>query len=599
MTNTTSVAVLKSLSFTEYIQMLPTEWVFDHFLKKGNARRRILSSSAVQEHIRGFSTSEALLRQFSSLSPELRMTCCLAYLMGETGIAGEKDDCDLNDPILQSFLVYAGRKNNGRVRYFGFNEFEPLLRSVMAKELAGHALRKNRPEQHPVPSIHVLNDVVMIVTLAGQGLLQKKKQGGFMRGTVQKIEKLIHEYPGKSERLATFLVQCGVSSGLLVEIDQGFSCIPSSCDAWLDRHADQRIEECIGTAIRYAGALQIPLLREALQVANGACFPLSLFAVEERKMVGDILGVLSWAGIVECVQDGSDLLFGIPGDTRLFEENGKYTATVTIMPDFSAVISQNVESVNLYRFGKCGTLHSLDRVYKGVIDRGAICDSLADGLDGEMLVRWLVEWEAPSNVVVTVREWIREFNRLYVTGHAMLVSCDAKVSHQIDSFPLLAGLVEKVPAQVVYRIKKGCEARVKEVLNGMGFDHRMPCTDMLYAQECPAAPAEEPAGSWEPVITEKNGSEPESIAMRGKKYGAGLKTFDMNETIHVIDYANLTGQELVFDYGGSPLIKKGRYSVAPLACSRGAEPLVEATDGRGRKRKFLVSKIIRIGVGRS
>ena len=87
--------------------------------------------------------------------------------------------------------------------------------------------------------------------------------------------------------------------------------------------------------------------------------------------------------------------------------------------------------------------------------------------------------------------------------------------------------------------------------------------------------------------------------MRGKKYGAGLKTFDMNETIHVIDYANLTGQELVFDYGGSPLLKKGRYTVTPNACSRGAEPVVEATDQRGRKKDFFVSKIIRIGVGRS
>jgi hypothetical protein len=599
MTTITSVAASKPLSFSEYIQMLPTEWVFDHFLQKGNARRRVLSSSAVLEHLRVFTTTEALLGQFSSLSPELRLTCCCAYLMGETGIAAVKDDCDLNDPILQSFLVYAGRKNNGRVRYFGFGEFEPLLRSAMAAELSSHALKKISLEKHPLPSIHILNDIVMIVTLAHQGLLQKKKQGGFMRDTVQKIAKLIHEYPGDPERLAALLIQCGVASGLLIENEQGFSCIPSSCDAWLARQAGQRIEECISTTIRYAGALRIPLLREALKVMPGAWFSLSLFAQEERKTVGDILGMLAWAGIVECVRDGSELLFGLSGDIRVFEENGKYTNPVTIMPDFSAVISQNVEPVNLYRFGKCGILHSLDRVYKGVIDRGEICDSLAKGLDGEMLVRWLVEWEAPPNVIVTVREWRREFNRLYVSSDAMLISCDAKVSHQIDSFPPLAGLVEKVPAQVVYRIKKIHEERVKEILKGMGFDHRMPSIDIPCAEEIMAAPAEKAASIWVPVVAEKKASEPESIAMRGKKYGAGLKTFDLNETIHVIDYANLTSQELVFDYGGSPLIKKGRYTVSPQACSRGPEPLFEAVDVRGRKRKFLVCKIIRIGVGRS
>jgi hypothetical protein len=116
MPNTISVAAPKLLSFSEYIQLLPTEWVFDRFLKKGNARRRILSSSTVQEHIRVFSTSEALVRQFTLLPPELRLTCSLAYLMGETGTDGANDDCDLNDPLLQSFLVYACRRGNEKVR---------------------------------------------------------------------------------------------------------------------------------------------------------------------------------------------------------------------------------------------------------------------------------------------------------------------------------------------------------------------------------------------------------------------------------------------------------------------------------------------------
>jgi hypothetical protein len=602
MPNTISVAAPKLLSFSEYIQLLPTEWVFDRFLKKGNARRRILSSSTVQEHIRVFSTSEALLRQFTLLPPELRLTCSLAYLMGETGTDGANDDCDLNDPLLQSFLVYACRRGNEKVRYFGFYEFEPMLRAAMAAELSGHAMREKKLEQHPVPSIHILNDIVMVLTLAGQGLLQKKKQGGFMRGTVQKIEKLIHENPvaGDPERLATLLVQCGVSSGLLAPDDQGYSCIPSSCDAWLNQPADQRIDACIGTAIRFAGSWGIPLLSEALRIARGAWFPLSLFTPADRRMAGDVLGMLSWAGIVECIRNGNDLLFGTPGDGRPDDEKGKQAGTVTILSDFSVVISQSVEPIDLYRFGKCGILQSLDRVYKGAIDRGALCDSLAGGLDGEMLVRWLEGWEAPSNVVATVREWVREFNRLYVTSHAMLVVCDTKVSPQIDAFAPLAGLLERVPAQVVYRIKKGHEEKAKEILGAMGFDHRMPCTEAAGAAEEPfAAPAPDAAGRWEPVVTEKNGSGPESIAMRGKKYGAGLKTFDMNETIHVIDYANLTGQELVFDYGGSPLVKKGRYTVTPNACSRGPEPVVETTDERGRKRKFLVGKIIRIGVGRS
>jgi hypothetical protein len=216
-----------------------------------------------------------------------------------------------------------------------------------------------------------------------------------------------------------------------------------------------------------------------------------------------------------------------------------------------------------------------------------------------MLVRWLVEWQAPSNVVVTVREWIREFNRLYVTDRSMLVVCDDTLSQQLDSFAPLADMVEKMPAQVVYRIKKGREEQVKDILTGMGFDHRTASRESEYEESLILAPSKPPALRWDPVIVEKNGSGLESIALRGKKYGAGLKSFDMNETLHVIDYAILTGQEIVFDYTGSPLVKKARYTVTPQACSRGQEPLVEAIDARGRKRKFMVNKIIRIGVGKS
>jgi hypothetical protein len=194
-----------------------------------------------------------------------------------------------------------------------------------------------------------------------------------------------------------------------------------------------------------------------------------------------------------------------------------------------------------------------------------------------------------------VQEWIREFNRLCVTTGAMLLVCDEKVEYQLTAFEPLCGLVEKVPAHAVYRIRPGSEEQVRTVLGSMGFDDRMPRRDALRQKE----PASLPFDTWEPILTEQAQGTGASLALRGKKYGAGLKSFDLNETIHIIDYAILTGQELVFEYDGSPYVKKGTYTVQPRSCTKGADPMLEVAEHNGRSRRFMVRNISAIGVGHS
>ncbi len=103
------------------------------------------------------------------------------------------------------------------------------------------------------------------------------------------------------------------------------------------------------------------------------------------------------------------------------------------------------------------------------------------------------------------------------------------------------------------------------------------------------------ADPWQPVVTAAADSPRQTVMLRGKKYGSGLKTFDLNEMLHVIDYALLAGQELTLEYAGSPLLRKGLYTVTPHTRTRGAEPMLEAGEN-GRKRQFLIRKISRIGV---
>jgi hypothetical protein len=586
------------IRFDDYIRRFPSSWVFEHFLKKGSARRGILSSSIVQEQVRRFSQAGTLRRQFSSLEPSQGLLCSLAYLQGARGIEAPETGGDrLQDPLIRSLLVYAGRnKKNGSVRYFGFPEFEPALRPLCAEMIARTAGKKAYGASVAPRQVHGLNDMAAVMTLALQGALEKKKRGGLTREALARIAKLTHE---KSE----VCVYCGLQAGILGENEKGYFPVRESVDAWLARPADRRAAEMVRSAVEFAGSWNTELLRETLRRAGGAWVSCAIFPEQERGAAISALRILRWAGLVELSKARGETVFGAVREKTSLPPpavSAKMDDAVVMLPDFTAVIAQEALPEHLYGFGLMGTLQSLDRVYKGVVDRRILNDSLAQGVEGDSIIARLSAWRAPANVVATVREWIREFYRLYITEGPMLVATDKKVSFEIGSFEPLRGCLEPLPVHTLFRIRHGSEAAVREILGKMGFDYRMPCRDEAAVEGksgTGTANSADRNDGWEPIVRAADEPPKHIFSLRGKKYGTGLKPFDLNETLHVVDYAILTGQDVMIDYGGSPLLRKACYTVTPLSRSSGPEPLLEGTVNGGREKKFYIRKISRIGVG--
>ena len=585
------------LRFIDYMRMLPSAWVIEHFLNKRDARRKILSSTAIAEGVRHFSTAASVRRQFESLDPHQRLECSLAYLQGASGLPAAQSGVDqLKNPLVRSFLVYAGKNTEGAVRYFGFPEFEPALRPLCAKTIADTGVvRGYQPKAVSAGSgapacSRQLNDMAIVAVLALQGVLAKKKQGCLTGKSLQTLTGLTQ---AKQNGIAYLLLYCGLQAGVLKENDSGYFLVSEEFEAWLAQPAEQRSAGMVSSAVRFTGSWSVELLRETVRLTGGARLSYRIFPEKDRAAAITALRGLEWAGIVECAGAGGETVFGAAREKTAAVSDAE-RGTVVVLPDFSAVIAQEASPEHLYGFGLIGTIQSLDHVYKGVIDRGVIKDSLARGVRAEAILGRLDAWRAPSNVVATVREWIREFHRLYITGGPVLVVTDEKVAFEISSYGPLRDCLEPVPAHSLFRIRPGAEAAVKEVLVNIGFDHRMPCSDPAPAgKKVPEGPGE----TWEPVVNVSTEAPGPALRLCGKKYGAGLKAFDLNETMHVIDYAILTGQELMIDYDGSPLIRKGVYKSTPFSRTGGAEPFLEATLTGGGKKRFYVSKINRIGVG--
>jgi hypothetical protein len=596
------------LQFNEYIKMLPSSWVFKHFLRNADASRKILSSSAIGDRIKQFSRPEAIRDQYTLLEPEQQLQCALTYLLGASGFGAPAGIKNLEDQLVRSFLVYGACNKSGNMRYFGFDEFDAPLRSLMANTIAEAAAVKTKATPIASRQGHCINDVAIIAMLAAQCELGKKKNGTLARTAVARIAKLTYEAGPHEEStgFAELLAAYGVHSGILFESEEEYRPVAGGFESWVALTVGERIADLVCFAAEFAGSWRLGVLESILNVATEggqtAWISSNVFPEKERKVTVETLRILRWAGLVDLARAGSEIVFAAPrarnSSTATAMGAPKKEAPVVLPPDFSAVLSAECSPEQLYRFGKIGSLQSLDRVYKGAVRREIICDSLANGLDGETLMAWLAQWQAPANVGETVREWIREFNRVFVSEGPLLVATDAKITFQIDSYEPLRDLIEPLPVHSLFRIKRGAEAKVKETLIRMGLDCRMPDPDRAAAEggREPAA-GRDVADVWKPIANTAEATPEKAIPFHGKKYGTGLKALDLNETMHIIDYAILTGHDLDLEYVGSALVKKGVYTATPRSCTRGAEPLLDATLKNGQKRQFLISKISKIGVG--
>jgi hypothetical protein len=200
----------------------------------------------------------------------------------------------------------------------------------------------------------------------------------------------------------------------------------------------------------------------------------SVFPEQDRQQAINTLLALRFSGVLELRKKGTGLVFGKPR----FIGPGDISKTEIVIPaDFTVIIPQEADSSDLFSFMQAGELGTLDRVYKGRIEKTVIADSLSRGVTGESILQWLTGWNAPVNVIETVREWLREFYRLYITERDLLVSGEKKITGQIESYEPLRSLLEPLSADAVYLIKRGNETESGRFLRGWGLT--IACLDRI------------------------------------------------------------------------------------------------------------------------
>ncbi|MCL2182627.1 MAG: helicase-associated domain-containing protein [Chitinispirillia bacterium] len=604
--------------FREYVGALPHQWIFDHLIAGVGGARRILSSAMIKEAVAKFGNKASLAARFGGLGAGLRLRCAQVYLMGGNGLGLDDPVAYPDEPLLPSLLAFAAQSGGG-VRLFGFDEFEPPLRALMAGELAlaGAAGECSSPPA-PVCPWRPLNDVAALCTMAAQGQLTRSVHGGLSRSALNTLKKLVHDptLTGKSVpdgelgHPAGFLIGFCLDEGLIAEAGPAYRVCRQRLAAWLDRSMKDRLSRLAACASRFLGGFGFDLARELFARCEGQWLSVNLLVPEpERQALLRAVDIFEFFGYVHTGHSHSSsgvrfvpckVLSDAADADRLFAKERRRDTVV--MSDFSVVIPQEVPPAELFEFSKVGALAGFDKVYRGQITKESVSNALSAGVGAGEMRGWLEERRAAANVVKTVDEWIREFGRLSVCHGAVLMASEEKVARQIAALEQLRKYLVEVSAHTIFRIRPGSEQKVQDILEKFGFDTRMPqgFAEAAVKHEERPADAYDDMNSreyWKPLTDFSQTAEEPPPAMRWTKYSAELKALELNEIMQVVDYALLTGNALTIDYDGSASIQQSVYTVTPISIDKGLDAAIEAEIPcvRGRK-QFYLNKIKRIGV---
>ncbi|KMQ51571.1 hypothetical protein CHISP_1579 [Chitinispirillum alkaliphilum] len=593
-----------ALHFTEYLKMLPPKWVLKHFFRKSDESRRVLSSAMIEEASRKFASPSSLKERFMELDSSLQLKCASIYLSGGRGLYAESVE-SIESPLVKSFLVFTAKDESGAVRYFGFDQFEKSLRALLASTVYNSCKEQKNLHPETIPVWRPVNDTVITCGLAFQKQLTKSKTGGLARKALNQLKKLTHDntISGRSgaqdPHSSGFLTSFCLSQNFLTETESQYLINQTCLKEWLRKQTDEQLEDLKEYALLFSGAFKLDLLREVLEISENHWLSTSFIPESDRKGFIHGLKAFETLGLLSIRKHNGDIQFASAYHIENFPDPADIQRMITVMPDFSTILPQEASPLDLFGYIQICRLLSFDKVYRGSVDRETILNALSEGIDSEAIMSWFSQTGAPHNVTTTVREWIREFSRLYLSSDSFLVSSDERITSQLTSLEQLREYLEPVLAHAVFRIHPKHEHKVREILSGLGFDPRMPSAENEFFQCKETKPEQTPSGeaNWTPLTEFAEKGEEISAPMKGTKYGADLKSLDLNEISHVIDFAILTGQRITVDYEGSPYIKENIYTIVPLTLRKGIEPVVEAEVPRTRtKKQFYLRKIKRIGV---
>lgn len=592
---------IKRYSLRDYLESLSAELVLERFYKDKNEKRNILSSKMMSKIISESTLASSVKLRFEQLSAEAQRITLLTYLCGSGGIKLSLDKI-IREELQNSFLIYLMSDEDENNYLYGFSDLDKHFEQEFLSDYVTAFAVEKEGIQTPFYKYRALNDLIAVLNVAARNELKLKKNGELTLAATNELKKITHisvdalYFTKKNSVLLfvyKFLVHFAFEHGLLYREDNILRVSNNKVLQWLSQNVVEINEALLRAAIDYCGRWNVTLLENVLKSFRQ-------FEFSNNPDVLYALQLLYFTGVVGASK--IDKKINITLNDDLWEaDNEDKAGSILFMPDFSVMISQTISPALLFQVSRIGSLVKLDKVYKGKLDKGSLSDSLSGGLDGREIVSFLEKWRAPSNVIITVQEWVNEFHRISIDDGKFIFVSDKETVNSIGSHPQLSQYIEEMETVKVFRIKPGYESRVMNTLDSFGFDIRSHKSKEPETKEPdPLLPKMDRHSVNLKLVSDFKAKVSEDTSTNyssGGKYSNTLKKLSHHDTVQVIDYAMLMDSDLMIDYKGSTGVKKGMYTGSPLKITGPNGSLLELTESdSGKKVALVIEDIYRIAV---
>ncbi len=595
-------------SFADYLGKIPHVLVFKHLLNTSSALRTIFSSSALHDTVKKYGSSQEVLKRFNTLSPQDQELCAMAYLFDKKGVP-HSTISNFETSLLSSFLVYAEKDSNDSWFLVGFDEFSdilmPSLTGIIAKSPC--VPMSNIPAESYGASQESVANVVLFLAQCMLGEIKLSKNGKLTKGSETNLIRML-QCKSCSEialpMLPNMLFEYCYSRQLVTTDDFSISLNIGKTLRWLESDRAQLIHDFSTFLNQHYGCFRSTFLEHL--VGTGLQLDiLSDYLSDTILPFIQSTGIgLALAGIAHIAINDTCISITFTQQKQASIPLAYPATAIVVMGDFSALIPQETEPKQLFAFLALATVSSFDRVYKAKISREVVFESLALGFLPANMLKTLAQCNSPSNVIATVSEWIREFDRVSLCPDPVIIVSDDRVARQLLAYEPIARHITQIPSQHVFRVNPLRLEYLQQTLQKLGFDPRIP-------QPLESLNPEDSFDHAEtlPMPTSKRVSvthfaetatQSPARAVGAGKYSTILKPLDIHEMYHVIEYAIVTSERLIIEYTGAANIRKGTYTILPQTIERGVNPTVTASDLHHKwVKQFHLKLIAKIGVGTS
>lgn len=594
---------LTRYSLKDYLERLPADVVLQRFSREDVEKRKILSSRMMSKMISDATSLESVKERYLSLSLENRTIILLTYICGCGGINVSLSKEQKSD-LLNSYLTYLMVDDDSNEYLYGFSDLDKIFEENFNDDYLQCFESQCEDTIHPFFRYRALNDLIAVLNLGAREELKLKKNGELTLSTNSELKKITHISVDtvllNKKNISVpfvfkFLLHYAFEQGLIYNLDNIFHVSYKRASEWIMQDINDIYNSINRSALEYCGRWNIRILENLIKDSR-----FYDFLKNDISDLSDTFQLLHYCGLIGACKDHKAVSICSTGELWGVEQDNAAGA-ILVMPDFSVIIPQTISPAKLYEFCRIGKLLKLDKVYKGKIDKETLCDSLSSGLDGGDVISFLEKWRAPSNIIMTVKEWINEFHRISIDDGKFIFISDQETVSAVGKHPQLSEYIEEIKTVSVFRIKDGYENRVISTLSSFGFDirnqnHKEPDTK----EPIPLLPKVDRQSKDLKLVSDfvsLKTEEADTGFTSGGKYSSTLKELSHHDLMQVIDYALLMESDLVIDYKGSDGVRKGMYTGEPLKLTGPNGSLLELTESdSGKKVVLVIDLIFRIAV---